>query len=117
MIIVTIAIIAILAGMLLPALNSARSKARAISCLGNQRQVGQLFMQYANDFNDILPLVKISTTQASGGAVTLQWAQYFMENQVKVINRNNSSLFTRICGRNPVLGVRQAGDISTLLQF
>ena len=27
------------------------------------------------------------------------------------------SLFTRICGRNPVPGVRQAGDISTLLQF
>ena len=26
-------------------------------------------------------------------------------------------LFTRICGRTPVLGVRQAGDISTLLQF
>ena len=26
-------------------------------------------------------------------------------------------LFTRICGRNPVQGVRQAGDISTLLQF
>ena len=26
-------------------------------------------------------------------------------------------LFTRICGRNPVPGVRQAGDISTLLQF
>ena len=28
-----------------------------------------------------------------------------------------NSLFTRICGRTPVLGVRQAGDISTLLQF
>ena len=29
----------------------------------------------------------------------------------------NFCLFTRICGRNPVPGVRQAGDISTLLQF
>ena len=30
---------------------------------------------------------------------------------------NKKCLFTRICGRNPVPGVRQAGDISTLLQF
>ncbi|MDD7750574.1 MAG: hypothetical protein PUK77_02570, partial [bacterium] len=50
-------------------------------------------MQYANDFNDILPLAKISSTQASGGVGTLQWAQYFMENQVKVIGKNNSIYF------------------------
>ena len=33
------------------------------------------------------------------------------------LKENNICLFTRICGRNPVPGVRQAGDISTLLQF
>ncbi len=53
---ITIAIIAILAGMLLPALNSARGKARSISCLSNQRQVGMLFLQYATAFGEVLPL-------------------------------------------------------------
>ena len=43
---------AILAAMLLPALNKAKESAKRTECMSNQKQLGIGFASYLNDFND-----------------------------------------------------------------
>ena len=52
---VTISVIAILAGLLLPALASARAKARAIQCVNNLRQLSTACALYTSDAEDAFP--------------------------------------------------------------
>ncbi|HWF20254.1 MAG TPA: type II secretion system protein [Verrucomicrobiae bacterium] len=52
---VVVAIIAILAGLLLPALARAKAKGKRISCMNNLRQISIFIQMYTDDNQDIFP--------------------------------------------------------------
>src|ERR1700722_18508397 len=52
---VVIAIIAILAAILFPVFAQAREKARAISCLSNEKQVNLAILMYTEDYDETYP--------------------------------------------------------------
>lgn len=64
---VVIAIIAILASMLLPALNQARDKADAIKCMSNLKQVASAMNAYALDNSDFIPTPTLRSRGYAGG--------------------------------------------------
>jgi prepilin-type N-terminal cleavage/methylation domain-containing protein/prepilin-type processing-associated H-X9-DG protein len=52
---VVIAVIAVLIGLLLPALGKARDSGRAVVCMSNQRQIGTALASYANQYREWIP--------------------------------------------------------------
>jgi len=63
---VVIAIIAILAAMLLPALASAKEKAKRATCVNHMHQMGTAFMMYSGDYNDKIPTNHLADTATTG---------------------------------------------------
>ena len=77
---VVIAIIAILAAMLLPALNKARDKARQSNCIGNQKQIGTGFFMYIQDNAEYFPPGR---TAGGMNIVPYQMAKYLKKDYKK----------------------------------
>ena len=71
---VVISIIALLVGILLPALGAARGSAQAIVCGGNLRSVGQAVTAYSTDNKDLLPPSYVYPSNDKG---SWNWADQF----------------------------------------
>ena len=76
---VVIAIIAILAALLLPALNAARRKAHAIACTSNLKQLGNAVMMYEGDFGYFPPGEYSSSTTINDSRIALRKIADYMK--------------------------------------
>lgn len=74
---VVIAIIAILASMLLPALNRARTVAKGIKCVSNLKQLGTTVAMYTDDNKETFPIYAQSGYNGLSGGT--YWAGYMVD--------------------------------------
>jgi prepilin-type N-terminal cleavage/methylation domain-containing protein/prepilin-type processing-associated H-X9-DG protein len=67
---VVIAILAILAALLLPAIQSAKEKGRQAKCISNMRNLANAFMMYVNEFDGCFP-----TSGRTGDNAYSEWVR------------------------------------------
>ena len=105
---VVIAIIAILASMLLPALNRAKGKAQQIKCVANNKQVILAFQMYADDNRETYPLCQ--GWQASGGKDGRYDVFVAMTNRPLYQYQGNAEIFRCPADKGDIFRERDIGD-------
>ncbi len=105
---VVIAIIAILAAILLPALNQARDRAKAISCISGCKQLGIAYAMYEQSNNEYMPYkssqtgatktVTLSTSSSSGTVIQLL-REYYSGSPGTTVTKSDS-IWSCPSGRN-----------------
>lgn len=111
---VVIAIIAILASMLLPALNKARDRARSINCISNLKSSSSLMLMYGNDNRSILPLV-YNHKDPQNNSDRYSWADVLVSSGY-LARSKEPKIVTCSTLRSPTNSIRSDGTMSGYLQ-
>jgi prepilin-type N-terminal cleavage/methylation domain-containing protein len=88
---VVIAIIGILAGLLLPVLTAAKTKAKTMTCVNNNKQIALAIMLYAGDNNDTLPPLN----EKNFANFTSNWWFRYVGNGVYLASTTNTNYIWR----------------------